>query len=1211
MKRKGFLSLMIVALAALSLAILAACEGTHTHEYVFVMYIESPTCTRRGEKLMECSICGKEIVESVDRLEHDWEEVTVPSTCISQGSITRTCKLCGETEEVPLPLAEHQMQYDGENKEPTCIEDGYTESGVCTVCGQTFPRTTVPALGHDYENGICKRCGAEFSYTVKFHDEYNNIPAQSYKPGEHFAPPTLPNIPQDHIFEGWYLEDGTTRFDETVEITEDLELYGKWLATHAVSNAAELAAIKDDPAAHYYLTKDIRMNGAVWTPVETFSGILDGRGYKIVDMNLTDGDAGYQFAMFITNDGEIRDLEIHDVNYNVVNHRAAGTAASYFSVLAAHNNGVIDGCSVTSGVYKYTYDPVDCNEPFYFGLFAAENAGMVKDCFATVDVTCDIRGTADVSDVNFGSNMYNGGIVGGNAGTVTSCHYNGTFTTANNPRGLHSRGYYGGHYYSYQYNHCWFGGVAGMQNGGTLTNSYAEFTYENTQTTVDYAHACANIGGLVGSNVGGTVKSCFAIGSILDKACNGTIAGGIVAVNTEKSVVESCHADVDIAAEPTVIYDEATALGGLVGENNATVQNCYCCGDVRAQATGTVGGFAGKNNAQGSISKCYSTGNAAIVNGSGDFFAGKSDGTLFKCYYLESATVQVKDAYLQTAQNGEPKSYSTLWTTEFLVDTLYWDESGWVILVNGNPMLDWEIAVGHTYTTNTVDATCEDIGYTVYTCNDCGCIFVRDYVAPAGHDKILVSHTAATCEEPGKTKYHCNKCNADYEVTEAAEPALQHKPTIAAGDEKADPTCRKLPSGEYEVHDGHTAKVTCERCNQVLQEPQTIQAHQFAVDNANSVKPDCTTEGKNHLVCSICGFVKDEVVPATGHTLKVGSLQCTVCQQPVYDDNFFTKVGSVGELKNIAQNLNGNYMLTANIDLHSEEWTSIGTKTNPFNGVFYGNGFKIMNLLQAETTAGGLFGYNNGSILNLTVENADFTVTDKDNALLGVIAAENSGTIENCTVSGRVQFNVIVRRTSDTFDDNLTLHAVTAGGIAAHNAANGIVRQCTVSAALTVGELTQFTNTAAVDVYFYLDRGWKQGVSRFVAQLTVGGVVGNNSGTVDGCTASGGVEIIVSQQIFVERVVNEGKWNEVKYKAGKMELTAAIYGGSLVGFNGGVVTGGRGGGFAVKTTRCTQDDSSSFFSMTHIIDVRANTEFPQLVGWSQDGKCDDVQTLPL
>lgn len=240
---------MMLALATLALAIFAACSS-HTHEYV-LDHIEEPDCWSDGCRVLKCKICGDLLYDDtvINRLGHNYKEVVEPSTCIKQGYKARKCTRCGlEEYHEPLPLADHTMQYEGENKAPTCTTGGWNTAGFCTVCKQTFPRTTVPALGHDWrKDGSCSRCGAEFSYSVRFHDEHNDIPLQSYKPGEHFVPPTPSNIPKDYHFEGWFSEDGTVRYDENTVIAEDLEVYAKWLVTHAVSNAAELAGSRTLP----------------------------------------------------------------------------------------------------------------------------------------------------------------------------------------------------------------------------------------------------------------------------------------------------------------------------------------------------------------------------------------------------------------------------------------------------------------------------------------------------------------------------------------------------------------------------------------------------------------------------------------------------------------------------------------------------------------------------------------------------------------------------------------------------------------------------------------------------------------------------------------------------------------------------------------------------------------------------------------------------
>lgn len=50
--------------------------------------------------------------------------------------------------------------------EPTCTEDGYT-TYTCS-CGEEIRSFIVPALGHDYKNGVCSRCGEREAHTHDF-----------------------------------------------------------------------------------------------------------------------------------------------------------------------------------------------------------------------------------------------------------------------------------------------------------------------------------------------------------------------------------------------------------------------------------------------------------------------------------------------------------------------------------------------------------------------------------------------------------------------------------------------------------------------------------------------------------------------------------------------------------------------------------------------------------------------------------------------------------------------------------------------------------------------------------------------------------------------------------------------------------------------------------------------------------------------------------
>ena len=117
-------------------------------------------------------------------------EVTTEATCEADGVRTYTAKVTFEGEEYTdtktetLPATGHDTELVGA-KDATCTEDGYTGDEVCKVCGVTVKQGEVlPALGHDYKDGKCSRCGAE-------------EPTTPVEPGKPQQPekPTTPDTP--------------------------------------------------------------------------------------------------------------------------------------------------------------------------------------------------------------------------------------------------------------------------------------------------------------------------------------------------------------------------------------------------------------------------------------------------------------------------------------------------------------------------------------------------------------------------------------------------------------------------------------------------------------------------------------------------------------------------------------------------------------------------------------------------------------------------------------------------------------------------------------------------------------------------------------------------------------------------------------------------------------------------------------------------------
>ena len=156
---------------------------------------------------------------------------------------------------------------------------------------------------------------------------------------------------------------------------------------------------------------------------------------------------------------------------------------------------------------------------------------------------------------------------------------------------------------------------------------------------------------------------------------------------------------------------------------------------------------------------------------------------------------------------------------------------------------------GHKYTeTAVVEATCEEKGYTTYTCNVCNDSYTDHYVKELGH-----KWNEAGCTEP---KY-CLVCGATEEMP------LGHnfgKWVIIS-----EATC---------TVDGEMRR-DCSRCDYYENEPIPASGH---IDMAVVTEPTCTQKGYTTHACSICkdSYI-DSYVDALGHKWQEAS-----CQAPKY-----------------------------------------------------------------------------------------------------------------------------------------------------------------------------------------------------------------------------------------------------------------------------------------------------------------------------------------
>ena len=118
------------------------------------------TCTEPGTReRWECARCGALFSDEDGTEPSKADELVVPATGHSpaaawssdEGGHWHACENgCGTR----LDAASHDPETTGE-KGATCTEEGHTGNEVCSICSYVIARgKTVPALGHDFENGV-------------------------------------------------------------------------------------------------------------------------------------------------------------------------------------------------------------------------------------------------------------------------------------------------------------------------------------------------------------------------------------------------------------------------------------------------------------------------------------------------------------------------------------------------------------------------------------------------------------------------------------------------------------------------------------------------------------------------------------------------------------------------------------------------------------------------------------------------------------------------------------------------------------------------------------------------------------------------------------------------------------------------------------------------------------------------------------------------
>ena len=255
-----------------------------------------------------------------------------------------------------------------------------------------------------------------------------------------------------------------------------------------------------------------------------------------------------------------------------------GANGSTPTITNSYNTAEVTGTNWVGGLVGYNSGGSVNNNSYNAGTVSGTDyvGGLVGYNTKVAESGGDITNSYNTGTVS-GSGHSVGGLVGGNAGTITYSNSTGMVSGANSVGGL----------------------VGG--NSGTIDNSYSTGTVGGSGDSV---------GGLVGGNAGTITYS----NSTGDVSGSGDSVGGLVGDNNAGAISNSFS---------TGMVSGANSVGGLVGWNyGGSISDSYSTGTVSSTGGWYIGGLVGNNESTAVTSTITSSHSTGDVTGSGNFVGG-------------------------------------------------------------------------------------------------------------------------------------------------------------------------------------------------------------------------------------------------------------------------------------------------------------------------------------------------------------------------------------------------------------------------------------------------------------------------------------------------------------------------------------------------------------------------------------------------------------
>lgn len=393
-----------------------------------------------------------------------------------------------------------------------------------------------------------------------------------------------------------------------------------------ISTVDELQAIANQ-SGNYKLANDINISGSSWTPIEGFSGLLEGDSHEIQGLNISGNKTNV--GLFSTLKGTVQNLRMTSVN--ITGTGDAGTAGA----VCGTNEGTIKNVTVSGTINTPYYNNVG-------GVVGISNNSNIANAtnLITIEAFECVGGIAGYMQAASGTtidNLSNEGVVngkdnvGGIIGKILDTGTNRTVVTLSNSSNKKSISGSGNN----------VGGLVGCQT----SKGYSSYPTEYAKLAIS---SCQNESVINGKDyVGGIIGYA----DYLQKISSSTNAANITGSNYVGGFVgKAAGSEISIATNSNQITGRGY-VGGIAGYAG-DIKNCTNNGIILStsviiegsESCAYVGGIAGYAN---SINN--STNNIDItINHAGQYLGGIVG-------YLQSPSGTVNDSNINT---GDITGYS-------------------------------------------------------------------------------------------------------------------------------------------------------------------------------------------------------------------------------------------------------------------------------------------------------------------------------------------------------------------------------------------------------------------------------------------------------------------------------------------------------------------------------------------------------------------------